>query len=462
MQTKSLLLLRNLMHGKRPSSDMDGSWTSNEVLPALLRSLQDHTTNPLEDQHAMYAVVNVASGAAAEKDMVMRTVGLPSAISGGLNHQDPEVREAAIWAVINLSAVDDSSSETSENGARAQRCVSSFRELGVEDTLRRLVLDDTSLAVRERAEVALTYFSLDIILHSPEFGFVQRLFVDAPQLASGSDADAGRRRRSQSARDSERGMDDTPTRPSITSLDGVDGSIDIPGSMAEVMDIVRREEGLRSDPEARRDTVGLVRGVGMHRRRAARNDEDNPRPHRRDWYSVRVEEAVPGTLHENQTDEDSPSRETSSAEGDSFFSDLNRVPVVDELDSLERFGRDFETRMIDVLRTRRARPRSHQWDSFEAPSPPRLIAQLEGLRRMNDAYGEITGQRSEEWSPTRRSLSVLTDDLLETMLETGLRQEGGETRTPDRQGHVGNDPGNIDRAGARNATNTNETDNDSG
>ena len=53
-------------------------------------------------EHALYVVVNMASGSEAQKGAVMAH-GWPGVLLGAMGDGEPKVREAAVWAVINLS-----------------------------------------------------------------------------------------------------------------------------------------------------------------------------------------------------------------------------------------------------------------------------------------------------------------------------------------------------------------------
>lgn len=53
-------------------------------------------------EHALYVVVNMASGSEAQKAAVMAG-GWPQQLLAHMGDAEPRVREAAVWAVINLS-----------------------------------------------------------------------------------------------------------------------------------------------------------------------------------------------------------------------------------------------------------------------------------------------------------------------------------------------------------------------
>ena len=174
------------MHGKRPSPDVLGSWNGWHILPVLLRSLQNHNASRYEHQHALYAIVNIASGNIPEKDLIMGLPGLPDAISRAFDHEDPEVREAAIWAIINLSTKENDSVETVQQLETANNRISAFENMGVPEKLKILTLDDTSMSVRERAEVALSYFGIQRIIGTRDFRTMSRSIVSLQHPNSSS------------------------------------------------------------------------------------------------------------------------------------------------------------------------------------------------------------------------------------------------------------------------------------
>jgi hypothetical protein len=135
--------------------------------------------------HALYVVVNMASSTAAHKEAVMQSGWPPLLVqqlrwgleSAGLvwlacrrfrsvpacawhqnvvyvptcstnRDENEQVREAAVWAIINLTWSRDGDAE--ETAVRVQQ----LRLLGVEEELRRLEQDEC-IAVKERASTAL-------------------------------------------------------------------------------------------------------------------------------------------------------------------------------------------------------------------------------------------------------------------------------------------------------------------
>jgi hypothetical protein len=176
LQQKTLLLLRNLMHSPRPKRESLQRWTGNALLPSLLRCLQDTNASPREHQHALYTVVNIASGRQPYKDDIMAENGLPDAITAALSHGDDSVREAAVWAVINLCCLDEDIPP--ELRQRCQHSVANrinaFRTLGAEAKLLNLRATDACIAVRERADVALLQFRAQY-LHRPHLSSVEML-----------------------------------------------------------------------------------------------------------------------------------------------------------------------------------------------------------------------------------------------------------------------------------------------
>ena len=100
---------------------------------------------------AVYSLVNIAAGSELHRQaIVMDQPNILQAIYGHLSHRSQEVRLGAIWAVINLTWLEDDAS-----GAERRRWVETLRGLGFHDKLKTMTTADNSLDVRERARTAV-------------------------------------------------------------------------------------------------------------------------------------------------------------------------------------------------------------------------------------------------------------------------------------------------------------------
>ena len=113
-------MLRNLVYNSPADIDSALAWSGGALLGAARAALeacpgpepgdeppqpdpQQAQQGPSLRQHAVYVAVNVASGSPSHKDAVMAS-GWPALLLGALAADgDERVREAAVWAVINLT-----------------------------------------------------------------------------------------------------------------------------------------------------------------------------------------------------------------------------------------------------------------------------------------------------------------------------------------------------------------------
>ncbi|KAI3433416.1 hypothetical protein D9Q98_003231 [Chlorella vulgaris] len=148
VREKVMLLLRNMLHSER-NIEAVLTWSCNALLEAARDVLQRSEGQAAAElkHHALYVVVNMASSTAAHKEAVMQS-GWPPLLVQQLRDENEQVREAAVWAIINLTWSRDGDAE--ETAVRVQQ----LRLLGVEEELRRLEQDEC-IAVKERASTAL-------------------------------------------------------------------------------------------------------------------------------------------------------------------------------------------------------------------------------------------------------------------------------------------------------------------
>lgn len=107
--------------------------------------------------HALYGTVNIASGPPSHKDLLLDD-GWASTLVGLLSPGvvDDALREAVIWALINMAWGREGDAGAVERGAR-------IKAAGVERALRALG-PDASQAVLERAQQALEKLKLEPLL----------------------------------------------------------------------------------------------------------------------------------------------------------------------------------------------------------------------------------------------------------------------------------------------------------
>ena len=186
IKEKTLLLLRNLAHrggiaaagtptsssaavlGNLSSSTAAGGtsespctvleWSQGEFLPKMLHSIRNAHPNseyydPESDkqfEHFLYAIVNLSSGPAFDKNAVGELLSgeLGNIIEIACSHYQESIREAAVWVVINLTWGLDSE----DPGLAKRRGDIQGRKLAEE--IRAMRVHDVSMKVQERADTA--------------------------------------------------------------------------------------------------------------------------------------------------------------------------------------------------------------------------------------------------------------------------------------------------------------------
>lgn len=156
VKEKTLLLLRNLVNRERSSPPSAAApvfeWSQGQLLTTVLKAIEELVQGTSQQQakhleQALYVVVNVASGGTSDKDAVIASGWVP-VIHAALQHPNEHVREAAVWAVINISYLQEG------DAAGTERRRGDLVRVGIVQRLRTRAAD-TSLNVRERAATAL-------------------------------------------------------------------------------------------------------------------------------------------------------------------------------------------------------------------------------------------------------------------------------------------------------------------
>ncbi|KAG0358941.1 hypothetical protein BGZ54_010209 [Gamsiella multidivaricata] len=162
IQEQALNLVRNLACKREQDIDQVFSGLGNG---RLLGIIEDKLT--WDDQrlleHALYVLVNIATGSEYHKQSIMKRPGILRSVLGLMSHESPAIRIATIWVIINLTWPD----EKIASGVHER--VAMLRSLGIEDRLQSLN-SDHDLDVRDRVKTALHHFLLDQQLYGHNNG----------------------------------------------------------------------------------------------------------------------------------------------------------------------------------------------------------------------------------------------------------------------------------------------------
>ncbi|KAF9961258.1 hypothetical protein BGZ72_004399 [Mortierella alpina] len=153
IQEQALNLVRNLACNREQDIDQVFSGLGNGQLLSIIEDkLSWDDVRLLE--HALYVLVNIATGSEYHKQSIMKRPGILRSVLGLMSHESVSIRVATIWVIINLTWPDDKAT------LGVHDRVSLLRNLGVEDRLQGLTADQ-DLDVRDRVKTALHHFSLD-------------------------------------------------------------------------------------------------------------------------------------------------------------------------------------------------------------------------------------------------------------------------------------------------------------
>jgi len=165
IQAQGLDFLRNLIIGPGAPEMIDNLFSAvgaQRIFDLLLSKLPSSTTTtttttatssetpPPDIIHStIFVVVHIAAGAPRHRALLIQQTPLLLALFPCLKHADPRIRVASVWALNNLTWVDNQADAV---GARAR--VAELRRLGFEGALRDMK-EDGSLDVRERVGTSL-------------------------------------------------------------------------------------------------------------------------------------------------------------------------------------------------------------------------------------------------------------------------------------------------------------------
>ena len=155
IQIHAVGIIRNLAHGTPADVDLILRNEGGAVLRALGEKLAEPSARKAAIKvETLYAIVNMATGTDAHKDLIMES-GVMQSVFHHLSDQDTEVRVAAVWILINLCWLEDPV-KTKPVQARMRR----LAELGFVRKLR-LMTSDPYLDVKDRVSTALAFFTED-------------------------------------------------------------------------------------------------------------------------------------------------------------------------------------------------------------------------------------------------------------------------------------------------------------
>ena len=149
VQVQAVIIVRNLVFGKKEDIEPVVQYQDGEVLSILERILGPQSGSSAEmKKHAVYAVSNICSGSNKHKDMIMGSMILQSILQCLRDQQSCELRVAAAWVVINLTWQD------AEDEASVRSRQLRLTQMGFEAQLESM-LEDSSLNVKDRVLAAL-------------------------------------------------------------------------------------------------------------------------------------------------------------------------------------------------------------------------------------------------------------------------------------------------------------------
>jgi hypothetical protein len=153
---KTALLCRNLVYCSAADVAAALAWSGGALLGAARAAAgRPGAPEPLR-AHAVYVAVNAASGAVEHKAAVV-AAGWAPALAAALSDDAERVREAAVWAVLNLAWTPEGAGAAGAPDPGAPARLEALRAAGLEARLAALE-GDPCAAVRERAAKAAGLF----------------------------------------------------------------------------------------------------------------------------------------------------------------------------------------------------------------------------------------------------------------------------------------------------------------
>ncbi|KAM0792869.1 hypothetical protein ACM66B_002632 [Microbotryomycetes sp. NB124-2] len=151
---QALGILRNLTctFGDDAVTGLDDAEMGEDKMLGLVEHALQSDSQEIVLQ-ALYTVVNLATASESTKLAIAARTDLLRSIKLHLSSSRAETRSASVWCVINLCYVERSSFRR-----RPREILDKLKALGVDDELRRMSADETSLDVRERVRDAMEVF----------------------------------------------------------------------------------------------------------------------------------------------------------------------------------------------------------------------------------------------------------------------------------------------------------------
>ncbi|CAG8661632.1 5355_t:CDS:10, partial [Racocetra persica] len=150
VQEKALNLLRNLACPKPEDIEEVFKGLTESRLMNIIESKLCSWSDEIIKQ-ILFVINNIATGNEYHKKTIMSRTNILSHIKNYMGHQNPDIRVAAVWCLINLTWMEDKHSSS-------QLRVRELRQFGFEDIVKNMANDD-NLDVREKVKMALVQFS---------------------------------------------------------------------------------------------------------------------------------------------------------------------------------------------------------------------------------------------------------------------------------------------------------------
>ncbi|CAG8447099.1 5635_t:CDS:10 [Scutellospora calospora] len=150
VQEKALNLLRNLACPKPEDiEEVFKGLTETRLMNIIESKLCSWSIEIIKQ--ILFVINNIATGNERHKKTIMARTNILTHIKNYMSHQNPEIRVAAVWCLINLTWMEDRHSSS-------QLRVRELRQFGFEDIVKNMA-DDENLDVREKVKMALVQFS---------------------------------------------------------------------------------------------------------------------------------------------------------------------------------------------------------------------------------------------------------------------------------------------------------------
>ncbi|KAF0444540.1 ARM repeat-containing protein [Gigaspora margarita] len=151
VQEKALNLLRNLACPKPEDIEEVFNGLTESRLMNIIESKLCCSWSEEIIKQILFVINNIATGNENHKKTIMSRTNILTHIKNYMSHQNPDIRVAAVWCLINLTWMEDKHSSS-------QLRVRELRQFGFEDIVKNMA-NDENLDVREKVKMALVQFS---------------------------------------------------------------------------------------------------------------------------------------------------------------------------------------------------------------------------------------------------------------------------------------------------------------